>query len=569
MTVTIPAVPETLVISPFPELGSSNYNLEAYNNGITVPPAISRLREIAVVTRELAVIAQNAAEAAASAQGSIGPIKDQALADIETARVAAVASVDSTAQAVRDEALGYSLAAEASADQAAASAAAAVGALNYKGQWSSLSGPLSIPATVTHNLQLWALATSVPDVASAEPGVSPVWYIVRESAPIGTLYTGLEKPQEGTWLEMGTAYLQASYPELFSKLGKLNPGEFTFTGGTFPFADTTYSAEVFEAGTNLFAVGWKSGVAALFAYSSNAGTSWTPVTVANLSGFTRIGVVSVGTTAVLTAVAVGASMYRTTDSGLTWSVVTPPATSAVRVFRLGSDFALSSGTNLWKSSTGLTGSWTSYPCTLDGAAVQASIGASAIYSEYHGLYVSSYLGNLITSPDCVTWVTRRSLISEGYGGGGSSVPFVAGKSVGLACQIISSNSAVVAYHTQDFSSWVRTKSTLAGFSDSGPSSLQVVDLEGFTGVFSRGGTAMAAFILDSSGAIQPVIGIPIVANSSNLEYPIKNLRGKVWIAGIGAAYKVANLYPYNDSTQFVTPPADSPFGLRQWIKGAA
>lgn len=51
----------------------------------------------------------------------------------------------------------------------------AAGTANYKGEWSSLSGALSIPATVRHEDALWMLVSSAADVTAIEPGVSAQW----------------------------------------------------------------------------------------------------------------------------------------------------------------------------------------------------------------------------------------------------------------------------------------------------------------------------------------------------------------------------------------------------------
>lgn len=73
-------IPEVLPIAPFPALGSSNYNQEAYANGVSVPPAIDRMREIALAARTIALgvrsdaqaTAQDRQAAAASAQAAAG-----------------------------------------------------------------------------------------------------------------------------------------------------------------------------------------------------------------------------------------------------------------------------------------------------------------------------------------------------------------------------------------------------------------------------------------------------------------------------------------------------------------
>ena len=65
--------------------------------------------------------------------------------------------------------------AAAQAELATTSGAAAVGAANYKGPWSSLTGALAIPASVSHADGIWVLASSVADVTAHTPGVSAQW----------------------------------------------------------------------------------------------------------------------------------------------------------------------------------------------------------------------------------------------------------------------------------------------------------------------------------------------------------------------------------------------------------
>ena len=55
-----------------------------------------------------------------------------------------------------------------SADQAAASA-------NFKGNWSDLTGALSVPASVYHLNTYWMLLEDVTDVTAEEPGTSSKW----------------------------------------------------------------------------------------------------------------------------------------------------------------------------------------------------------------------------------------------------------------------------------------------------------------------------------------------------------------------------------------------------------
>ncbi|MBF6631795.1 MAG: hypothetical protein ITG01_11695 [Comamonas sp.] len=99
-------VPQTLPIAPFPALGSANYNQEAYDNGVSVPPAIERLRAIVDAGRTNALAANERAVTASSE------------ADRATTQANAAASSASTAS-------GHASAASTSASNAAISASAA------------------------------------------------------------------------------------------------------------------------------------------------------------------------------------------------------------------------------------------------------------------------------------------------------------------------------------------------------------------------------------------------------------------------------------------------------------
>lgn len=66
-----------------------------------------------------------------------------------------------------------------SATTATSAKDSAVGAANFKGAWSSLSGALAIPATVTHSGALWLLTESVANVATETPGTSSKWLLIQ------------------------------------------------------------------------------------------------------------------------------------------------------------------------------------------------------------------------------------------------------------------------------------------------------------------------------------------------------------------------------------------------------
>lgn len=84
-------------------------------------------------------------------------------------------AVDADARAT-DSANSAAAAAQAkSAAELARDAAQATA--NFKGAWSSLSGALSLPATVLHNGQIWSLLVNLANVTTSEPGVTADWLV--------------------------------------------------------------------------------------------------------------------------------------------------------------------------------------------------------------------------------------------------------------------------------------------------------------------------------------------------------------------------------------------------------
>ena len=132
----------------------------------------------------LAVTAKANADEAANQSTAAVATASQAVTDTEAIKTAAVsettaikdAAVSETA-AIKDQARGYR-------DDAAISALAAQGSANFKGDWSSLVGALVMPATVRHAGKFWVLLNNVPNVATAEPGVSAAWAKTSAGAPL-------------------------------------------------------------------------------------------------------------------------------------------------------------------------------------------------------------------------------------------------------------------------------------------------------------------------------------------------------------------------------------------------
>ena len=79
---------------------------------------------------------------------------------------------------------------------------------NYVGRWIDLSGPLNMPATVSHENRIWVLQQDVTEVSDTEPGTDPAVWLDYESV------TGLV-PVDLT-LEFIAADRVATLPEFFS-----------------------------------------------------------------------------------------------------------------------------------------------------------------------------------------------------------------------------------------------------------------------------------------------------------------------------------------------------------------
>ena len=94
------------------------------------------------------------------------------------AQVAMVGDFNSAAAATQQNANAANERAVAAASAAASAAdvqAVVLGAANFKGLWSGLTGALSKPATVKDGGRFWLLLDDLADVTAAVPGVSASW----------------------------------------------------------------------------------------------------------------------------------------------------------------------------------------------------------------------------------------------------------------------------------------------------------------------------------------------------------------------------------------------------------
>ena len=342
MTTPITPVPTAPTVPEFPALGDPAFNTKAYAWGSAEPGVVTGIAALAQNAYGNATAANERAQAAAQSLSDVNDAKDVALGAIDSAKNSAVGTLNGLVlqgQDARDAA------------QLAQAAAEAVG--NFRGRWSDLSGPLAPPASCAHDGSFWVLLSSVPDVALAEPGVSPAWQKGAEQWDLGDVRISAEPLAAPLWLRGGKVYLQSSYPELYALLGH-RPTLPTLQSalGTTPDAvavadrtiivakkDSTSARRwanrssgsitlptskqwVMWGGGGRFVALASDNSAAI--YSSNDGATWSTGTVP--SGVTtpiRIA----GGGLVFVAISTGATdvMARTTDGGATWSTITLPS----------------------------------------------------------------------------------------------------------------------------------------------------------------------------------------------------------------------------------------------------
>lgn len=106
---------------------------------------------------------------------------------------------------------------------------------NFKGTWSILTGPLTIPASVSHSGSYWMLLSNLADVTAATPGVSASWQLLPSGNVQGpgsavdgrlALFDGVS----GKLLKVAST--------LLSDLATLTGAE-TFTGKTISHSNNT------------------------------------------------------------------------------------------------------------------------------------------------------------------------------------------------------------------------------------------------------------------------------------------------------------------------------------------
>lgn len=276
---------------------------------------------------------------------------------------------------------------------AASSANAAAGVANYRGPWAAQAGALAIPASVSHNSQIWVLTENVANVAAETPGISTKWVLpypirrlnffrsgsgpdvytanlrsVSSGEPAYADYSVLDLASSAFVATCGTGAFAVSSSAVASTVRVSTDNGVTWVSKAMPMS-AVWRVMGFSSGFFAFAEGQTGANAS--AVSVDNGVTWTPQAFGNTWGSTastRFAADAAGSFAIAPTVATNTA-HRSIDSGVTWSVAqTLPVTNPVATYVVGGvAFTKVAGQTYHTSTTGLTGSWTSrtLPGTCD------------------------------------------------------------------------------------------------------------------------------------------------------------------------------------------------------------
>jgi len=132
------------------------------------------------------------------------------------------------------------------AQDAADSAASAIASANFKGAWSSLTGALNIPASVSHSGSIWILLNNLADVTASEPGVSADWQDLP-IIPSQTGQSGKYLTTDGSSTSWGELTVSAG-EKTFVATGSITAGQTVGlkTDGTVEIISGTAAAQIYN-----------------------------------------------------------------------------------------------------------------------------------------------------------------------------------------------------------------------------------------------------------------------------------------------------------------------------------
>ncbi len=291
---------------------------------------------------------------------------------------AAIDAINSTSAAI-----------DADATSAASSAAIAAGLADFKGQWSSLSGALAIPAAVEHNGVIYILLSNTSNVALITPGVSSQWLPVL-TFPLFTLPI----------LQANAGYAAASAMEV---LGAADFDTLLTGAGSPAFGAYSGSNYALSSGASLGSVS-----------TSPDGETWTLRTMPSTNAWGPIG--SNGAGKLMCAVPNSTTVAISTNHGVTWAACAAPGGTILVQAAHGVHYVV----GLWLLPVGNNNigyhtsaddgaSWTSrsFPILAPSTSEFRMVGSTLWFRQ------SQTSTTAYTTTDGINWTTRTASVPAG------------------------------------------------------------------------------------------------------------------------------------------------------------
>jgi hypothetical protein len=319
------------------------------------------------------------------------PSLDMTPAAFDAATERLVQDLPAFASAMND----HESAAESSASAAVAAAAAAAGSANFAGAWASLTGPLAIPASVSHGGTVWVLVASVADVTAHTPGVSANWVrsYPQRRVPIfdastlaltpwgnnEVLHNAIASPLLTAANVVANGSTLVACPSgTTSNVAQSADGGRTWTLRSLPASGTWH---IISDGTTFVAIRDAATGATATAWSTD-GITWTGFTFGDTWGTTIGAVVAGGGGRYISRLASGLITVASGGAPTSWSTgqTAPGTITGTFVTTAGLYVARTATASYYTSATGLVGSWTgrTMPGTTD-TMVQAADGSLLAY----------------------------------------------------------------------------------------------------------------------------------------------------------------------------------------------
>ena len=168
-------------------------------------------------------------------------------------------TVDGTEYSSKEYAVGTAVpggSAKKWAEDSEAAASVSAASANFAGEWSSLTGALSVPASVYHAGAYWALLVDVADVTLSEPGLSGGWAEIAFTRVISlNLTAAAEAGEQGYYTVEASAdsllvggyidYFSVTWRDGFNETVTATAGEATLSKAVDVPAGGTVSATVY------------------------------------------------------------------------------------------------------------------------------------------------------------------------------------------------------------------------------------------------------------------------------------------------------------------------------------